>query len=124
MLKRIAIALVFNIALVGAIVFMARYYQVDSGGCALQGQQETQSAQPAPGTAQPSGDNTHNSKPKPQWWLVLIAWPLGITTWAIIFTLEVITWQSFETYRSARALRGELKFRKRDSVRGWLSALR
>ena len=34
-------------------------------------------------------------------WHLLLSWPAGITGWAIIATLIVIGWQSYETARSA-----------------------
>jgi hypothetical protein len=37
------------------------------------------------------------------WGYELVRWPGGITTWAIIATLFVIGWQSFETKNAARA---------------------
>jgi hypothetical protein len=37
------------------------------------------------------------------WGYVLLAWPEGITTWAIIVTGFVIAWQSSETRRAAQA---------------------
>lgn len=37
------------------------------------------------------------------WWYVLVAWPEGITTWAIIATGLVIAWQSNETRNAAQA---------------------
>ena len=37
------------------------------------------------------------------WWYVLVAWPEGITAWAIIATGLVIAWQSTETRKSAQA---------------------
>jgi hypothetical protein len=37
------------------------------------------------------------------WWNVLVAWPEGITTWAIIATGFAIAWQSSETRKSAQA---------------------
>jgi hypothetical protein len=37
------------------------------------------------------------------WWYVLVAWPEGITTWAIILTFVVIGWQSRETRKAAEA---------------------
>jgi hypothetical protein len=40
---------------------------------------------------------------KPQGWHKLVAWPDGITTWAILFTLGAIIWQSSETRRAASA---------------------
>lgn len=37
------------------------------------------------------------------WWYVLVAWPEGITVWAIIFTLIVIAKQTSETRKAAEA---------------------
>src|ERR1039457_2518277 len=37
------------------------------------------------------------------WWFVLVTWPDGITTWAIIATGFAIAWQSDETRRAAKA---------------------
>ncbi len=37
------------------------------------------------------------------WWYVLIAWPEGITTWAVIATGFMIAWQSAETRKAAEA---------------------
>jgi hypothetical protein len=37
------------------------------------------------------------------WWYVLVAWPAGITTWALIATCFIVAWQSYETRESAHA---------------------
>ena len=37
------------------------------------------------------------------WWYVLVTWPEGIQTWAIIATGAVVAWQSFESRRAASA---------------------
>ena len=37
------------------------------------------------------------------WWYVLVAWPEGIATWAVMFTLGAIVWQSYETRKAADA---------------------
>ena len=37
------------------------------------------------------------------WGYILVSWPEGITTWAIILTGVAIAWQSHETRRSAKA---------------------
>ena len=37
------------------------------------------------------------------WGYILVSWPEGITTWAIIFTVFVIAWQSYETRKAADA---------------------
>jgi hypothetical protein len=40
---------------------------------------------------------------KPPGWHKFIAWPEGITTWAILLTLGAIVWQAVETRRAAQA---------------------
>jgi hypothetical protein len=54
-----------------------------------------------------------------RWWFPLVAWPGGITTWAIILTLIAIVWQSYETRRSVAATKRSiiLQFRPKLSVR-------
>lgn len=58
----------------------------------------------------PRNDNNGQSQNECQdpkkympWWYVLIAWPEGITVWAILATLGAIIWQSNETRRAADA---------------------
>jgi hypothetical protein len=41
------------------------------------------------------GHEAEDGKPNVAWWHVLITWPEGITTWAVILTLGAITWQAF-----------------------------
>lgn len=55
-------------------------------------------------------DSPNNYLP---WWYVLVAWPDGITTWAIIATGLVIAWQSNETRRSAKAAEVSAKISER-----------
>src|ERR1700733_11915956 len=43
------------------------------------------------------------------WGYVLVAWPEGVTTWAIIATGLVIAWQSSETRRAANAAYASVK---------------
>jgi len=50
-----------------------------------------------------SGDECRDPKEYVPWGYILIAWPDGITAWAIIATGFVIAWQSNETRRAARA---------------------
>jgi hypothetical protein len=40
---------------------------------------------------------------KPQGWHKLVAWPEGVTTWAIMLTLGAIVWQAWETRKAANA---------------------
>jgi len=51
----------------------------------------------------PSADECQNAEEYMPWRYILIAWPTGITTWAIIVTLVVVGWQSWETRKSASA---------------------
>jgi hypothetical protein len=40
---------------------------------------------------------------KPQGWQKFVAWPEGITAWAIMFTLGAIIWQAWETRKASEA---------------------
>jgi hypothetical protein len=53
------------------------------------------------------------------WGYILVSWPEGITTWAIIFTGFAIVWQSWETRRAAEVARNGviLQFRPRVRIR-------
>jgi hypothetical protein len=53
------------------------------------------------------------------WWHILIAWPEGITVWAILFTLGAIVWQSSETRNSVQAALSQGKAQM-DANRGWV----
>jgi hypothetical protein len=48
-----------------------------------------------------------------------VTWPGGIQNWAIILTLEVVAWQSYETYRSAKAAARGIEIQERGQ-RAWL----
>ena len=50
------------------------------------------------------------------WWYILVAWPEGITTWAIIATGFVVAWQSSETRKSAEATLQQVGI-QRESIR-------
>lgn len=45
----------------------------------------------------------HDNEDKPQGWYKFVAWPEGITAWAIMLTLAAIVWQAIETRRSVEA---------------------
>ena len=53
------------------------------------------------------------------WWYVLIAWPAGITVWAVIFTLGVIGWQSSETRKAANSALKSAQAQM-DANRAWM----
>lgn len=44
-----------------------------------------------------------DGKKNPPWWYVLIAWPDGITAWAVLLTLAAIVWQAVQTKKAAQA---------------------
>jgi hypothetical protein len=46
---------------------------------------------------------TQSRKDYTPWWYVLVTWPDGITTWAIIATGFMLAWQSSETRKAAKA---------------------
>jgi len=51
------------------------------------------------------GDECKDPKDYMPWWDILVAWPEGITTWAIILTLGAISWQAFEARKSTDVAR-------------------
>jgi hypothetical protein len=62
-------------------------------------------AVPSPGNGNngSSADECQDPKKYMPWWYVLIAWPDGITTWALLATLCAIIWQAWETRKAAQA---------------------
>ena len=50
------------------------------------------------------------------WWYILVAWPDGITTWAIIATGFVIAWQSNETRKATDATKDQVKLTRETLV--------
>src|ERR1019366_33903 len=59
--------------------------------------------------------DAQNRKDYAPWWNVLVAWPEGITTWAIILTFAVIGWQADETRKAARAAEKQAVLMKRQN---------
>jgi hypothetical protein len=124
MLKRLpawAKCLLGGGALVGAIVFMTyeeqraavEYERACQEGIALVG--TSASKKQASGTEECQGPKKYMP-----WWYILVAWPEGITTWAIIGTGFVIAWQSYETRKSAQIAKRALilEFRPKIILRG------
>ena len=106
MLKRLLIPA--GAALIVAVILVAVYYQqrnaVGEGydiKC-VQPSEPSAAANSLTCAIRPS-QNTDQSKPKPPWWEVLLAWPEGITAWLLMGTGIVIAWQSYETRRAAQA---------------------
>ena len=70
-------------------------------------------------------NQTDSGHDKPQGWYKLVTWPEGVATWALIFTLGAICWQSWETRRSvAVGLRPKLIIRGIEFLPGeqWTAA--
>src|SRR5277367_3859087 len=107
MLKRLPIWstwMLGGIALIGAITLMT--YEEKNAAIEYKYEcQEKSAAVAATATKQkiPSNEECQDPKSYMPWWYVLIAWPEGITVWAIIATGFVIAWQSNETPKSANA---------------------
>ncbi len=55
------------------------------------------------------------------WWHVLIQWPEGITTWALLATCFLVYWQSSATSKAAEAALLNVRILA-DSERGWITA--
>jgi|GEM_PF-6111591 len=92
--------LTFVLILLGLAVFSASHqrYPSQSQECPTQppAVSSTASNQPQP---QKQTTESHN---KMEWLYVLISWPEGITTLAVILTLGAIVWQSSETRSAAQ----------------------
>jgi hypothetical protein len=57
-------------------------------------------------------DECQDPKKYMPWWYVLIAWPDGIGAWAVILTVIVISWQSYETRKAAEATEIAVRLQK------------
>lgn len=126
MLKRLAIfglGLLAAFALIGASTFMTCKYQKTSQESKGQSQGQNCSCVgtmvPALIQTKESQGQTHKSADSPPCWYVLLAWPEGITVWAVILTLGAIVWQSIETRRSVENSRRAiiLQFRPKVIIR-------
>lgn len=68
--------------------------------------QNSQKVMPPPSSIASNQTTTYyqqSADDKPKGWHKFIAWPEGITAWAIIFTLGAIVWQAKATSNSAKA---------------------
>jgi hypothetical protein len=65
-------------------------------------------------------DECQDPKNYMPWWYPLMAWPEGITAWALIATGFAIAWQSYETRQSAQAARKQAEHMIA-SERAWLT---
>jgi len=88
------------IALVAAIVLVARYEQNHDSSSHRYDIECHQQSPPTSTTDSltckiDSSKEAEQGKSGPQWWHILLAWPEGITAWAIIFTLIAISTQAY-----------------------------
>ncbi|MGA3135368.1 MAG: hypothetical protein ABSC88_05165 [Terracidiphilus sp.] len=104
MRKALAIIGLF-IAIAGTIVLVTYKYQKPNCEAAQESPDQSKSTVTvlnAPSHPEETDNKKNQSQNCVPWWHVLIAFPDGITTWAIIATLLVIGWQSYETARAAK----------------------
>jgi hypothetical protein len=104
-MRKLLVAISAAVILVAASIFVTCKYQAGSHQVQTCTNQHDGAAT---GTAALSNrknatDNTQNRSEVSSWWYLLLAWPEGITTLAIISTLFVIGWQSWETRKAAEA---------------------
>jgi hypothetical protein len=89
--------------LVIAVVLMTCQYQTAGK------EQKTASQKPSLPAASPPPHDGNSARqscdcaPKTPCWFILLAWPEGLTAWAVILTFAVIGWQADETRKSAKA---------------------
>jgi hypothetical protein len=119
MWKRLLFFLLLNIVVVGAIVLVTTKYQPADDQGTFQGKDEAQLAQPSPAEHPNAEKEKKKSGKKSPWWYEFVTWPGGITTWAILLTLEAIGGQSYETYRSAKAAARGIEIQEKGQ-RAWL----
>lgn len=109
-------------ALVVVSVFATRQYRnyhADGHSYEIQCLQLSQT--PATAALLDRGNTAGKVKASPPWWYILVAWPEGITAWAILFTLGAIIWQTVQTKKAAEAalLNAQAVI---DSERAWMIA--
>ena len=92
----------FGVALVATIVFVAHLnkdYDARahhySAKCVDGGEQVAGTGSGSLVCEVHNDQEAQEGQPKVAWWHVLITWPEGITTWAVILTLGAIIWQAF-----------------------------
>jgi hypothetical protein len=95
-------------ALLVTSILVTRHYKDACQESESQSQGEVQGAESPIAVNPIANGNEHQDKAKNgncklPWWYVLLAWPEGITTCALLLTLGVIAWQTYETRRAAQA---------------------
>jgi hypothetical protein len=111
MLKRFAVLAGVAVILVAAVVFVTCKYQTPCRSDGNKGKDKAFSSAVVVGTPtqnQQSGDKSDKSSDCMPCGHKLLAWPEGITVWAVLLTMLVIGWQSWETSISARAANDQI----------------
>src|SRR5665213_1908828 len=99
MWKRLVMLIGLAVILIGAIVFVTCKNERSAENYQQKSVDDSQPPAVSPAHEDDRRNQTQDSNPKPACWHILLAWPNGITAWAIIFTLIAIGWQSYETRR-------------------------
>ena len=103
MWKRLAMLIALAVVLIAAIVFFTCKNERSAEDYQQENLNKSYPAATLPTHQSGSRHQAKNSNQKPACWQILLAWPTGITTWAILLTLFVISWQSWATARAAKA---------------------
>jgi hypothetical protein len=97
-----------NVILLSALAFAVPMVAVEYQPTGQQNARKSQSDAKNPDVPAPPVTNnqatSYYEQPrenKPQGWHKLVAWPEGITAWAILLTLGAIAWQAWETRAAA-----------------------
>ncbi len=104
MRKRLAILIGLAVVLIAAIVLVTCENERSAEHYHQENINKSHPPASAPTRQGNSANQANNSHPEPACWHILLAWPNGITAWAIIATLFVIGWQSWETRQAAKAM--------------------
>jgi hypothetical protein len=105
MLKILAILGLF-IAVAGTIVLVTCKYQSSCQKETFQADHAATDSLVAPNLSPIPAKAQQDAKQRPicaSCWHILLAWPTGITAWAVILTLFAISWQSAETRKAAES---------------------
>ncbi len=117
--------LVCLLLVVGTVLFVASKQHAAAGKYEAERQKGCAQSFPAPWEAEQQEackherDSSVNYLP---WWYVLVAWPEGITVWAIIGTGFVIAWQSNETRRAAKSAESQIMLQSA-ALRQWVNVV-
>jgi hypothetical protein len=97
-----------GLVIIGAVILVA--HQEHTAAQEYERDREARCAVIYPSSVQQDACKHERDSPASylRWWYILLVWPDGITTWAIIATGFVIAWQSIETRKAAEISRKAL----------------